>query len=224
MAEVGDAYAGCRQRINEVIRSASDDVATPVPTCPGWSVKDVVAHVTGVVDDALAGRLDGVATDPWTAAQVDARRDRSASEILDEWNEKAPAFEELLDVIGDPGRQAVFDVVTHEHDIRTATGVGGGRDSDAIAIALDFAGRNFVAAAKNAGVDIAIRGDRGQTFGDPGSASAVVTGTTFDLVRALSGRRSLDQLREMDWTGDVDRALPCFTWGPFSPANSPIVE
>lgn len=224
MGEVAEAYAGCRQRINEIVRSLGDDVATPVPTCPEWSVKDVVAHVTGVVDDALAGRLDGVASDRWTAAQVDARRDRSASEILDEWNENAPAFEELLDVIGDPGRQAVFDLVTHEHDIRVATGVAGGRDSDALTIALDFAGRHFVAAAKDTGVDVAIRGDRGQTFGDLDGASAVVTGTTFDLVRALSGRRSLDQLREMNWTGDVDGALACFTWGPFSPASSPIVE
>ena len=225
MAEVADAYAGCRQRIDEVVRSIGDEAAaTPVPTCPGWSVKDVVAHVTGVVDDALAGRLDGVATDPWTAAQVEARRERSVSEILDEWNEKAPAFEQLLDVIGDPGRQAVFDTVTHEHDIRTAAGVGGGRESDALAIALDFAGRHFVTAAKEAGVDVAVRSSDGQTFGDADNASAVLSGTPFELVRTLSGRRSLDQVRQMDWTGDVERALGCFTWGPFSPAASLIAE
>jgi uncharacterized protein (TIGR03083 family) len=225
MGEVADAYAGCRQRIDEVVRSLGDDAATTaVPTCPAWSVKDVAAHLAGVVDDALAGRLDGVASDRWTAAQVDARRDRPVSEILDEWNEKAPAFEDLLDVIGDPGRQAVFDTVTHEHDIRTATGATGARESDALQIALDFAGRHFVAAANDAGLDLAVCSTTGQSFGDPDTASATLTATPFELVRAISGRRSVDQLRSMSWSGDIEPALACFTWGPFSPAKSAIDE
>ena len=225
MAEVADAYAGCRKRVNEVVRSLDQDPASlAVPTCPGWSVKDVVSHLTGVVDDALAGRLDGVATEPWTAAQVEARRDLPVTDILDEWNEKAPAFEQLLDAIGDPGRQAVFDTVSHEHDIRTATGATGARDSDALRIALGFAGRHFVALAKDAGLNVAVRSDEGATFGDPADASAVLSGSTFELVRALSGRRSLDQLRAMNWSGDAERALACFTWGPFSPAASALPE
>src|SRR3954462_336182 len=100
-----------------------------VPTCPRWSVHDVVAHLTGVVSDALDGRLDGVATDPWTAAQVDARRDHSVRDMLAEWNTRAPAFEELLDGMGEPGRQAVGDAVTHEHDIRAALRVPAARES-----------------------------------------------------------------------------------------------
>lgn len=225
MGEVADAYAGCRRRINELVGSVDYDPASvEVPTCPEWSVKDVVAHLTGVVDDALAGRLDGVATDPWTAAQVTARRDTAVSDILDEWNEKAPSFEELLDAIGDPGRQAVFDTVTHEHDIRTALGAEGARDSDAIGIAIGFAARWFVATAEDQGVALAVQSEDGPVFGDPSTAVAVLTGTSFELMRAISGRRSIDQVRAMNWTGEKDAALPCFTWGPFSPADSPIAE
>lgn len=147
--EVGAAYASCRGRIGELVRAAGDGKAkaSVVPACPEWSVHDVVAHVAGVVADALAGRLDGVATDPWTAAQVDARRDRSVDEVLEEWETGAPTFEGLLDAIGDPGRQAVLDVVTHEHDIRGALGAAGARDSDAVRIGLGFVAPRFIEAA-----------------------------------------------------------------------------
>src|SRR4051812_41896335 len=120
MGEVGNAYAGVRERVSALVQGA--DPTQPVPACPDWTVKDLVAHVTGVVDDVLAGRIEGVATDPWTAAQVEARKDHSLDQIVAEWNEKAPAFEALLDAFGSPGEQAVFDVTTHEHDLRGALG------------------------------------------------------------------------------------------------------
>src|SRR3954466_6004242 len=115
MGEVADAYAGCRQRIGDLTRDLDEaHAASTVPTCPKWSVHDVIAHVSGVVDDVLAGRLDGIASEPWTTAQVDARRARSIVEMLAEWDAAAPLFEGMLDEIGTRGRQAVADVVTHE--------------------------------------------------------------------------------------------------------------
>jgi len=48
-----------------------------------------------------AGNLDGVATDPWTAAQVDARRDQPLAAILDEWEVNDPQVEALGDAFGD---------------------------------------------------------------------------------------------------------------------------
>ena len=79
MGELGDLYAIGRDRIIDLVRGA--DPVTPVPTCPAWTVKDVLAHVTGIPADIIAGRLDGVATDRWTAAQVEARRDKTVDEI-----------------------------------------------------------------------------------------------------------------------------------------------
>ncbi|MGH9094841.1 MAG: maleylpyruvate isomerase N-terminal domain-containing protein [Acidimicrobiales bacterium] len=58
---MGVAYAGCRSRIGALAgRLDETQAAATVPTCRAWSVHDVVAHVTGVVDDALAGRLEQV--------------------------------------------------------------------------------------------------------------------------------------------------------------------
>jgi uncharacterized protein (TIGR03083 family) len=221
---VGTAYTGCRQRIGALVEGLdAAREAAAVPTCPAWTVHDVVAHVAGVVDDALAGRLDGVATEPWTAAQVDARRGRPVREIVAEWNEAAPAFEGLLDQIGPSGRQAVLDVVTHEHDIRTALGAAGFRDSDAVDVGLSFVAPRFVEVTAERGLSVGVEAAMGARWGVE-DAPLVLSGAPFELVRALTGRRSVDQLRALDWRGDCEPAIESFTYGPFHPAAQPIAE
>jgi hypothetical protein len=70
LGELGTVYEGGRRRILELVADLDDRaVATPVPACPEWSVQDVVAHLTGVCADIMAGNVAGAATDPWTAAQ-----------------------------------------------------------------------------------------------------------------------------------------------------------
>jgi len=76
-----------------------------VPTCPERSVHDVVAHLGRVVDDVGVGRLDGVATEAWTRAQVDARRGEPIAALVQAWDAAAPAFEHLIDATGTPGHQ-----------------------------------------------------------------------------------------------------------------------
>ena len=224
MGEVEAAYAGCRERIVHLTEHLDEQrAALRVPTCPQWTVHDVVAHLSGVVDDALAGRLDGVATDPWTAVQVDARRATPIADIVAEWETNAPSFEEILDPIGDAGRQAVADVVIHEHDVRTALGEPGARDSDAVQIALGFVAPLFVSSAAAGGVVVGVRTSDGTTFGDH-DAPIVLTGDSFELLRAMTGRRSVDQLRDLHWLGNGEAVLPCFTFGPFRPCSDDIDE
>jgi uncharacterized protein (TIGR03083 family) len=224
MGEVADAYAQCRDRITALVGGIADrDAAMPVPTCPGWSVHDVVAHLAGVVADALAGRMEGVTTDPWTAAQVAAGRGRPVTELLKGWAEASPEFEALLDGAGRRGRQAVGDAVSHEHDIRAALGQPGARQSAAVGIGLGFAAASFADSAASRGISVAVRTLDGRRFG-PDEAQAVLTAADFDLLRALTGRRSVRQLREMSWAGDAGPALPAFTYGPFHPASQDITE
>ncbi len=224
VGEVGDAYAGCRARIGAlVIELGGGQEGTRVPTCPEWSVHDVVAHLGGVVDDVLAGRLDGVATDSWTRAQVDARRGEPIAALVQAWDAAAPAFEHLIDGTGAPGHQAVSDVVTHEHDIRHALGQPGARDSHAVRIALGFVAPALVASAASRGIAVQLRTTDGARFGSP-DAAAIVTAEPFELLRALTGRRSAAQLVAMQWDGDASCAVGAFTFGPFRPAADPIYE
>ena len=80
------AYRGVRERIGGLIRAATPDAIERIaPATPLWRVHDVLAHVVGVTTDILAGRLDGVASDAWTDAQVAVRRNTPAGDLLAEW-------------------------------------------------------------------------------------------------------------------------------------------
>jgi uncharacterized protein (TIGR03083 family) len=224
VGQVADAYSRCRARISGLVRDLDDQTAaTAVPACPDWSVHDVVAHLAGVVADALAGRMNGVTTDRWTAAQVAARRGRPLTDLLESWDSSAPRFEALLDAAGRSGRQAVADIVSHEHDIRGALRQPGARQSDAVAIGIDFVATAFTSAAEASGIGVGVRTTAGQDFG-PADAPAVLTGEPFELLRALTGRRSAAQLLQMTWTGDAGQVLPAFSYGPFRPAATAIKE
>lgn len=224
MGEYGELYAEGRERIIELVADADPDV--PVPTCPRWTVKDVLAHVAGIPADILAGRLDGVATDPWTQAQVDARADRTIAEISDEWRETGPQIDAMVDSFGPTGAQLLFDLTTHEHDIRLALGRPGARDAKVLAVANDFTITHLhsqrVSAAGPGALEIR-SGDQSWTVGE-GEPVATLTAEPFELMRALSGRRTPEQIAAMDWTGDPTPFLPAFEGGPFTFPPEPIVE
>src|SRR5262249_10638714 len=69
-----DAYRELRLRVTALMADVDDEtMASPSPATPEWTVHDVLAHLVGVTDDVVNGRLDGIATDEWTQKQVDAR-------------------------------------------------------------------------------------------------------------------------------------------------------
>ena len=57
--DIGALYASSRQRICTLVLNAGEETSrnTAAQACPGWSVHDIVAHLVGVVEDGLAGRL-----------------------------------------------------------------------------------------------------------------------------------------------------------------------
>jgi hypothetical protein len=48
-----------------------------------------------------------------------------------------------------------------------------------------------------------------------GATVATVVGDPFELLRAFSGRRSLDQVCRLAWTGAPDRVVPVVSRYPF---------
>ena len=115
--DLGATYRTSRLRIADLV---DDTVADrPVPATPAWPVHDVVAHLAGVMHDVATGNLEGVTTDPWTAAQVERARGKSVTQVIDEWAGGAPAFEQFLSSAdGVNASAAVFDVHAHETDLR----------------------------------------------------------------------------------------------------------
>ena len=71
-------YGETQARVVALVQGLDErDLVTPVPACPGWSVRDVAAHLTAVAEDVLEGRLTGPPSGEQTAAQVARFEDRS---------------------------------------------------------------------------------------------------------------------------------------------------
>jgi uncharacterized protein (TIGR03083 family) len=194
--------------------------ATPVPCTPGWSVRDVLSHVAGLTDDALAGRMEGAPGEAWTAAQVERNRDVAVDDLLDRWSRQAPAFAEVIEQIGE--RRPPIDCHSHEHDIRHALGRPGERDNAIIAMP-------GFAVVDEAPVRVVVELADGSivTSGTEASASEVTLrgATAFELFRSRLGRRSREQVRAAGWVGtdgDIDAVLD--RWFIFGPSPLPITE
>ncbi|MEP6625318.1 MAG: hypothetical protein ABJC79_12805 [Acidimicrobiia bacterium] len=113
------AYRGVRERIIDLVRSEPPERQMMVaPATPDWRVHDVVAHLAGATSDVLAGRLEGVGSDPWTAKQVEDRHDVLTEVVLDEWDTNSVQIDPMVPTFGPASGQIVLDAVTHEHDIR----------------------------------------------------------------------------------------------------------
>jgi uncharacterized protein (TIGR03083 family) len=223
MIDIGQQYGSCRERITALAADLTDEqAATPVAACPGWSVHDVVAHLVGSTADVLAGRMDGIGSPAWTAAQVEARRDASIAEMLTEWSTAAPQFEDGLRMIG--GQMAalgVADAWNHEQDLRDALGLPRSNDPAVEHTAIagyapmvngTWASDGVAPLEIAAGDEIVVSGD-----GEPG---AKVTGTPYELARALAGRRTEAQLRALTWHGDADPYIAVLAgMGPVDPLS-----
>lgn len=223
--DVGSLYRGTRERITELVRAQPAAASTIVPATPEWTVKDVVAHLTGVCADILSGNIEGVASEPWTAAQVAARKDATLDAVLEEWTAIAPRVEEMASLFGEAGEQWIADVVTHEQDLRGALSKPGARDDPAVDVAIGFMGKWFTTtAAANGITGLKVTVDGREWTTDDGPPSATLVARPFDFMRAVTGRRSHAQIRALAWRGDPEPYLKAFEWGPFRPAAEDISE
>ncbi|HMC51154.1 MAG TPA: maleylpyruvate isomerase family mycothiol-dependent enzyme [Acidimicrobiales bacterium] len=226
--EIAEVYAEGRERICALITGLGEgDAGRVVPTCPGWTVRDVVAHVTGVCADVLSGNLNGVATEAWTDAQVRARRGRTIGEVVEEWTEVGPQVEAVANSFpGRAGEQWIADLTAHEHDIRTAVARPGARDSAGVAIGLGYA----VTEGLNASITerrlppLEVRAGSDEWLVGAGEPSGMVQTSAFELFRALTGRRSATQIRAFHWTVAADPYVAAFQFGPFTTSTSDIEE
>src|SRR6266508_4850609 len=99
--------------LGELVRGA--DLATAVPTCPGWTLADLVGHIDGnlrAVGGAVGGAGDGPAPDGGLDESA-----RWFAETMRSADPHAPAT-----VFGVPGtvgswtRRAAHDIVIHRAD------------------------------------------------------------------------------------------------------------
>jgi|SRR4051794_17954685 uncharacterized protein (TIGR03083 family) len=224
MDQVGEAYRGIRMRVGELVAACDDPgLGVPAPATPEWTVHDLLAHLVGVTADIVSGNLDGVGTDAWAAAQVEGRRGVTRDDLLAEWSECGPVVEEMAGQFGRAAGQLVSDAVTHEHDVRGAFDTSGARDSDAVMLSFGFLGLSLTEQldAAERGAIIVHHDGTTDTLGT-GEPVASLRIDHFELMRALTGRRCVEQIAAYDWDGAF--APEHLVLARFSPRPDPLVE
>ena len=180
-----------------------DDAAwnTAVAACPGWSVRDVVAHVAAVAEDWVSGRLAGPPTDEETAAQIARFGGCDVAEILAAWTDAAAQLDHMAETAG--VKPPLGDIVVHEHDVRGAIGRSGARDSAAVWHTSDL-----LLAALRTPVPLRVMVEDAKYRSGPDDRAEILLRTTrFEALRWRTGRRSRAQLAAMDWSGDPTPVL-----------------
>jgi hypothetical protein len=201
--DLGIAYRTVRERIAAIV---SDEFAEiRVPATPLWNVHDVVAHLAGIVEDALTGNMAGVTTDPWTAAQVERAVSKPVSQLLAEWEAGAPLFETVLSSPGSAADRAVYDICTHEADLRHALRVPPLTEDPIVAWVGGELLDGFAQECASAAL-----------------APVTVTAAPFEVMRSRLGRRTADEARALDWSADPDVYLD--TWFVFGRATHSLGE
>jgi uncharacterized protein (TIGR03083 family) len=210
-------YAAARTRTTTFVGPLPADAAdVGVPACPAWTVRDVLAHVTGIAVALTTGRLpSGGEQQAWIDGLVAERAGRSLPSLAEEWEATADGIAGFLAAIGPGGHQLVYDVVSHEHDIRHALGHPGEQRSsgvDACLTALSIRLERHLGELGLPAVQLTSAG-RTWTVGD-GAPGLAIEADPFELIRVFVPRRSEAQLRKLPWQGDLDRYLPAIAHFP----------
>lgn len=189
----------------------------PVPSCPEWTVRDVVGHLVGICAFAI-GRMSG-----WAEAERSSAG-MGVDGLLGEWARMGEQAERLLGArSGRRGSIMVMDAFTHELDLRYALGAPLPAGHPAFPRAFEVLLNGFsaeVAAHNLPAVLISVDGREWQAgIGEP---VATLSGDRFDIYRSLAGRRTHEQITRLGWSRDSHRWLPAFTWGPFTPPTQPV--
>ena len=164
--------------------------------------------MVGLGADVVAGDEPDDHNETWTQAQVDARRDRSAADLVAEWRGLA---DDLVAWMHAHTTRPLNDVVIHEQDLRGAVDVPGGRESIGFALVRERMAGRFGSALADL-PPLALVGETWSwtSSGEVADAAVVVEAGDFDLGRAVMSRRTPEQLRAWTVRGDVSAYLDAF--------------
>ncbi|MFP5353336.1 MAG: maleylpyruvate isomerase family mycothiol-dependent enzyme [Actinomycetota bacterium] len=244
MPEVVDVYEQLRNDISEFVSGLTpEELDTSVPATPGWTIRQVVAHLAADATYLISGDFpreffeafgdEGavVKLNDWTARQLDERKDRSLEEVLQDWKTSAIELTAMMrgeqpwpdGVLPFADRVVLTDAAVHQQDIFGALGIEEARDSVPIKIGLSGYIATMGWRLASAGIP-PLRFDLGEksyVAGD-GEPAATVRANRWEFFRAMSGRRSPEQIAAYDWKGDAEPYIPYFY--PYGRRRDALVE
>ncbi len=205
--DASQEWTRAQQRVVELVEGLDAGAAAQrVPACPDWTVRDLLSHVIGLGVDVLAGDEPDDHNEAWTQRQVQARRGDDVATLVAEWQGiTGPMRAYLRDVSPRP----LNDLLIHEQDLRGALGVSGSQDTDGLAAVRERMLARFARKVEGLPV-IVLDGESWSWRSGEGEPSVVVRASTFDVTRALTARRSKQQIRSWTVKGDIEPYLPAF--------------
>jgi uncharacterized protein (TIGR03083 family) len=203
-----ELYTDTRTRLVTLAATLDTEAAeTAVAATPGWSVKDVYAHLTGVAADLVSARRDGMGSPEWTARQVGERRTDDLAAVCAEWTELEPRFIAWAGEQESPPVFAGLDIWTHQQDLRTTLGLPVDADARS-AFLVGAALQAFDGRFRREGIPAVrlVTDDADAVVGD-GAPVATLRTDDAELLRLLFSRRTLAQMAAAPWDGDPSPVL-----------------
>jgi uncharacterized protein (TIGR03083 family) len=203
MTTDAEIYRELRSDLITLARVRRDDLGTTAPATPEWRVRDLLAHLGGVCDDVVNGNLADVGANAWTAAQVEKRRGWTIDEVLADWEQCGVEVDALIDQAPEGlFGQLLFDAWTHGQDIRGGLHAPGGQDSPAAARSYAWGTEALEGRDRTDGrPELSLITEEGVCVIGSGTPSATLRASRFELLRAMTGRRSQAQVRAFAWEG-----------------------
>lgn len=215
--------AAKRQMVRVASRLDDAQLRLTCPSCPAWSNQDVIAHhihflgalidgdvptevFKAIIDtNETARSAAGKVRDEWTEAGVDARRGRTLGELIGEWDQRIATMP--------PKVHPTVDVAVHLGDVLEALGERRGFDTalveDSLRTYYEMTLADRVAVT---GDGVTLRCvDTGVRVG-AASGQPEITGTGYELLRAIAGRRTrLEADDALDWGGAPESTRRLFS-------------
>jgi uncharacterized protein (TIGR03083 family) len=244
VSDLSAVYETARRDVSDLLKGlSSEELHREVPATSGWTIRDIAAHLAGDAScllkadfpkeffESFGDEAAVVKLNEWTARMVRDRADKDIPELMEEWDRSAETIVKMMrgeepwpeELPWFADRVLVTDLAVHQQDINSALGIEKDRDAPQVKIGLTgyIATMDFRLQSANKPAVRLTTGDKEWTAGgdDP---VATVTASRYELFRAMSGRRSPDQIRAYDWGGDPEPFIPYFY--PYGVRAEALVE
>lgn len=203
--ELLDAYRAVRDRMCAIALDLdADGLATTVPSCPEWTVHDLLVHNLALPAAIGAGDLPDGDLQAWLDSLLEKRRGQPVAELVAEWG----TLDEVVGGVLSATPVLLDDLATHEHDLRAAVGRPDHAALEAdlvLPAALHTLLDGLVAADVGA---IVIEAPEGTWVSHDAEPGWTIRTSAWEAFRAVGSRRTADELRLLPAAGDVEAFIP----------------
>lgn len=218
-------YIDLRDEVIDLVRPLQPEVLErSVPLTPGWTIREVVAHVCGLNADIAAGERTDLGSDEATSRQVATRAGDTIDQICDEWLGHADGMRQLVAEEAMWGFRLSADLVVHLHDVQHALELPVDRES----VGSIAGGRTYGSRIVDRWVEVgdtwvAIElpdGTRFEPTSPPadGMRTLELRASAYDILRSVTGRRSRAEVEALEWSEPPGELLDVLS--PYGPLRT----